>query len=268
VIAGDGAVVRGVVRDKDGLPIAGAQIRLVDSTIARRCPDLLVGSAANLWLAAGPDKPTGSEAIKSRTARSNAEGQFEISRGPDSAPGILLILTEGFAPHLETLGSGQVQKITLDGGSDVELRLVIESEKPVEDAEVALVPLTICGPVVEAFSDLLVLPARGNPEGKVLFRDVSPGTYALRLSGKGRLTSNVAPLIVRAGANRFRLRVPWGRTLRGKIEYPSHTVHSSGSVVAFWKDPEGVLQWTEALFSGDEGDFELNGLPFGAPVRL
>ena len=56
--------------------------------------------------------------------------------------------------------------------------------------------------------------------------------------------------------------------MRGKVEYPSHTVRSSGSIVAFWKDPEGGLQWTEAPLSGDEGDFELNGLSYEAPTHL
>ncbi|PYQ09179.1 MAG: hypothetical protein DMH00_13490, partial [Acidobacteria bacterium] len=45
--------VHGSVRESSGSPVPGAQILRVASQVVQSCPDLFLGSRANLWLAAG-----------------------------------------------------------------------------------------------------------------------------------------------------------------------------------------------------------------------
>ena len=257
-----------MVRDRHGSPIAGAELRVVDSSVARRCPDIFLGSTANLWVA---DHPTaGSEAPgQSRGVHSDSGGHFEISR-PDSRPreGILLATASGLAPQLEKLAAGRRPEVILEEGNDLVIHLLAPQETAMEGASVTLVPLSLCGPLVERLGEVLVRRAMSDSEGRIELDHVADGIYALRLVAKGYRTANVAPLVVRDGRSEIRIRLAQGRHGGGSLDFPPHVAHSSGTILAFWKGPDGIPEWQEASFSGDDAAFAIDGLPSVESLRL
>ncbi|HEV8376455.1 MAG TPA: hypothetical protein VGR38_09540, partial [Candidatus Polarisedimenticolia bacterium] len=257
-----------MVRSAGGSPVAGARIQLLDPKIARLCPDLFLASGANLWLVAGPnaqkgDKPPGIAAV-----RTGPDGRFEIATPGADGPGIVVVTADGFAPHLEAVDAGKPKDIVLDAGRDLTIHMLdLPTGKPLEEAEVTLVPLDICGPVVVALREQLVARESGAPDGRVVFRNVADGIYALRLTGMGGIANNVSPFIVGKEDREFRVRMSPGRSVKGRVEFPPHAPHSAGSVLAFWQDREAGPGWLEAPLNGEDS-FELSGLPYSQPISL
>ena len=260
---------QGMVRDSAGKPVAGARIRRLSPQISRLCPDPSLGSIENLYLIAGnvgaPSAGRDGYADPGWSASTDAEGRFQ---GPPSetgrAPAIYLVTADGFAPRLEATDQAPATQVTLDKGNNLVIHLLTDKEEPVGDAQATLVPLSFCEAAVQALEDLLIQSARAGPDGTVEIQNVPDGVYALRLVAKGRASSNLAPLVLGKGHSEFRVRLPQATSFRAALEIPPRTTRSPGTIVAFWNDPAGLPQWTEAQFSSGESGFELAGLPLFA----
>jgi hypothetical protein len=262
--------VCGVVKDAQGSPVANARIRLLDPLIARQCPDLLIGSMANLWLAEHPLHHEGTAASQPHEVSTDGQGRFQFTLPPETADAIVLIEGSGLPPHLDRLEAGNPHKMLLVSGSDLKVRVMAEdeSDKLVEGARGTLVPLFLCAPALVAYQESLVWRAQSGADGEMEFRRIPKGTYALRLAQKNQRVSVVGPILVESGIMEIRVRLPWGPPFRGSLSYPSHTPRSAGTVYAFWKGSKGRLEWSEASFSPDSDEFEIDPPPFDESVRF
>src|SRR5262249_27366614 len=144
-------------RNAGGTVVAGARIQTLAPKVARLCPDPFLGSRANVWIAAGPRAEKKSESSPFAVARTDPEEKFELLNSGNAIIGISLVTADGYAPHLEVIDAGKPLDIGLEEGRDLSIQLLsAEDDKPVEEAEVTLVPLYLCGPVVNAFGEDLV----------------------------------------------------------------------------------------------------------------
>jgi carboxypeptidase family protein len=260
--------IRGVVRDSEGHPIAGARIQIVNPEVERLCPDLFVGSSENLWRVAGPYAGEEEELGEPLSVKSNDAGRFELAAKAADDSAILIATAEGFPAQLARFDAQETGSLVLERGSDLTLALTTYSEEAVEEGEGTLVPLFVCTPVVAAYRELMAQHARSDSGGRLQFRNVLPGTYAVRIVAKKAANTTISPLLVRSGRAEFRVRMPYARSVKGTVHYPARARHSAGRVLAFWNESGEPTGWAEAQIPEGEESFELTNIPSLTSIRV
>ena len=260
-------VLRGTVRDESGAPVAGAKVSLLDARLSRQCPDLFIGSPDSLYLAAGPKWRKPQSWRMQAAASSDRQGNFELVSGKEVASGILVTTADGFAPDLEPVVEGALRNVVLERGERVVVRFLNNAQKPVTNGEGSLVPLSLCMPIIQAMPELFVWKQRGDADGTLTFRNVPRGTYGMKLEGASASTS-VSPLVVRKGGAEYRVEAPEDFDLKGSVAAPSRIERGTGSVLAYWKERNGAIQWSEAAYSPEEGSFAMNRVPWDPNIRF
>jgi len=232
-----GLVIRGRVSDKDGSPIADAQIRGFQ-------PRTFATSPAE--------------------ARSEADGTFAIG---GLAPG-------GYRLIASAPGYGSVDKPAEAGAEDVELvlrpageiagQVVDEAGRPIEAFRVSAQPasresgrIVMMGHDGRSFAD---------SAGRFVLEEVAEGTYVVQATAPDRASASASDVKVTGGGttNVGPLRLAAGATVRGSVVDPNDapiagatvSVHGPGrSFSPFGAGPQAMTD--------SAGAFELKGVPTG-----
>jgi protocatechuate 3,4-dioxygenase beta subunit len=232
-----GLTIRGRVSDRDGAPIADAQIRGFQ-------PRTFAGPPAE--------------------ARSEVDGSFTL--GGLSPGGYRLIATApGYGSEHKPVEAGaEGVDLVLRPAGQIAGQVVDEAGRPIESFRVSAQPASResgrvlrMGPDGRSFAD---------STGRFVLEDVAEGTYVVQASAPDRASASVSDVKVTGDGttNVGQLRLAAGATVRGSVVDPNAapiagatvTVHGPGrSFSPFGSGPQAMTD--------SAGGFELKGVPAG-----
>jgi hypothetical protein len=213
---------------------------------------------------AGPRRITTAQRHR---AASSGIFEFELETQIDTGP-ILLATSPDFAPSVLIGTPGANQVIVLAPGHSIRLQIIGANGEPLTGASADLVPLYICTPILAEFQNDLIRRETSRDDGRMEFSGVPPGAYALRVRAHDHALGVALPLVIKRDIEEFRIWLPPGRSLQGRIEPPPGLIPPHGMVAAVWRSGHGILHWSSAEFGPDNLDFVLENLPTERSVRI
>src|SRR5262249_29144417 len=141
----------------------------------------------------------------------------------DASGCLVLATAPGNGPALARLDGGAPRNpvaLTLEAGWRVTIQAMSEEDAPLAGAKISLTPMDLCASAVRDFSDALILNGTTASDGRLEFRDVAEGSYALHVAALGLKSTTVLPLVVRPDRRSFRVRLQEGYSLRGDLSIP------------------------------------------------
>jgi uncharacterized GH25 family protein len=245
VILEPGVILRGLVTDREGRPVSGAEVH--------RVPDLLRAEIAARAgaLSREPDASTG------------VDGRFEI---PDLRRGDrvnLFVRASGYAPGSlggVTVPPAKPVRVVLDRGARVAGRVVDPEDRPVVGANIELLshrPGEERGLIRRAGTSL---SAQSDADGRFAFEGVTPGAADLSVTAEAFQPAKLADLPVPArGVEDLKVVLERGAVIEGRV------LTAAGDPV----EDGRVTCGNAASVSDADGAYRLEGVPSGPQtVRL
>ncbi|MGE3171551.1 MAG: carboxypeptidase regulatory-like domain-containing protein [Planctomycetota bacterium] len=206
LVLGRGGMVRGVVVDRDGAPVAGAKVAPIESMKIPLFGDVTDEIGLDLLGLATEDGVT-----------TDAEGRFTITGIDGDAPFHVVGVAEGYAPGIArdvTAGADDVA-VTLAPAATLALRVVAdEDDTPLADYTVELSTrmfLVIDRPV-------RTLPVQDTFDGRAQLEGLAAGSFSMtvRADGRGRVTNSVT-LVAGEHLDAGEVRLPRGASVSGRV---------------------------------------------------
>jgi hypothetical protein len=255
IVVAEGAVLRGKVEDGGGRPIASAGVIAMAPPAAKGQP------------------PPSQRMQQSRPAAvTNGRGEFEIKGlGQDEIE--LVAVADGFVPATQRAAAGGAPiTLRLEPGAVLEGRILRSDGTPL-----ARQPFWVNGTSPETVARLQDLQSRagqvwnylggwsmssGQTDGEGRFRLASliPGEYRLQVQAGDDF---LPPAILRTGASPVTLRLERALTIRGRVTGPDGSPIAQTATSRVYVNARRGEQWLSGTTAGDDGRFELRGMPTG-----
>jgi protocatechuate 3,4-dioxygenase beta subunit len=242
--------------------LAGARVRFLAPGADLACPETGIGSFASLGAVlqrelAGDLVP----AHATSETSTDSEGRFTAPPGARVA----LVEHEDHAPLVLDLARSTEHGHALDRGS--RLTIHVEGHGFPAEAQVHLIPISVCRAALEGFQDALVRIQRTDAEGRAVFDAVARGAYVARVVASGWQVAHSPPLVSRGPVTDYRVHLVPGATIGGSIE-PPRAASEPVPLAVWWTTAQGVPAWVGTRVDLSRSEWQLSGLPSDRAIEL